>query len=112
MTNRDGSTHIPAWRLRATYLILLGAVVVFILRLYQLQVVESATFLDQADENRFSNVSVPAPRGVIYDRNGFQLVRNIPAYNIVITPAGLPDSEAEVQAIYLGTGSVYAKAAP
>src|SRR3990172_3881615 len=23
MTNRDGSTHIPAWRLRATYLILL-----------------------------------------------------------------------------------------
>jgi len=100
MTNREGSTHIPAWRLRVTYLILLGAVALFAVRLYQLQVVDFAVFLEAAEENRFVNVSVPAPRGVIYDRNGFQLVRNIPAYNVVITPAKLPDSQAEVQAIY------------
>jgi penicillin-binding protein 2 len=37
---------------------------------------------------------------VIYDRNGYQLVRNVPVYNVVVTPANLPDSPAEVEAIF------------
>ena len=101
MRNDSETLHIPHWRLRATYLVLLGALVLFFFRLYQLQVLDFNTYLADANENRFRNVSVPAPRGVIYDRNGSQLVRNIPSYNVVITPAGLPDSAAEVQSIFL-----------
>ena len=40
------------------------------------------------------------PRGIIYDRNGYVLARNIPSYNVVITPASLPDDEADIQQIY------------
>lgn len=99
MKNGD-EAHIPAWRLRATYGVLAAALLLFLFRLYQLQILEFDTYLAQADENRFTSISVPSARGVIYDRNGSQLVRNIPSYNVVITPAKLPDSQAEIQAIF------------
>src|SRR3972149_2783784 len=91
---------IAPWRIRLVYAAMAVMLVAFIVRLFQLQIVEGARYKELADDNRFDTQSVPAPRGVIYDRNGFQLVRNIPAYNVVITPAKLPDSQAEVQAIY------------
>jgi penicillin-binding protein 2 len=99
-SERRHLAHIPAVRIAATYGLLGVLLVVFVARLYQLQVLDSVSYLDAADENRFSSVSLPAPRGVIYDRNGFQLVRNIPIYNVVVTPADLPDSEAETEVIY------------
>src|SRR3972149_1437137 len=99
-TERRRLAHLPSARLMATYALLAGLLVVFVCRLYQLQVLEGPSYLQVADENRFDTVSLPAPRGVIYDRNGFQLVRNIPVFNIVVTPALLPDSAAEVEAIF------------
>ena len=42
----------------------------------------------------------PAARGIIYDRNGYILARNIASYNVVITPANLPDDDADIQRIY------------
>jgi penicillin-binding protein 2 len=92
--------HIPMVRLGLTYALLGVLVVVFIGRLYQLQVLEGPSYTEAADDNRFATVSIPAPRGVIYDRNDVQLVRNVPIYNVVVTPAELPDSAAEVEAIY------------
>ena len=44
--------------------------------------------------------SDPAARGIIYDRNGYILARNVASYNVVITPAGLPDDDADIQRIY------------
>ncbi|HET7010688.1 MAG TPA: penicillin-binding protein 2, partial [Anaerolineales bacterium] len=100
MNGAPPETHIPSWRLRATYIVLFAVLAVFVARLYQLQVIEYEAHLRDAEENRFSELSMPAPRGVIYDRNGYQLVRNIPSYNVVVTPAQLPDSPAEVETIY------------
>lgn len=92
--------HIESWRLGVTYVVVIALAVLFIFRLYNLQIVQGSEFETRADDNRFTNISIPAPRGVIFDRNGSQLVRNIPAFNIVVTPALLPDSDAEVEAIY------------
>lgn len=92
--------QIENWRLGVTYLVIGALVILFVFRLYDLQVVQGAEFEIRADDNRFTNISIPAPRGVIYDRNDFQLVRNIPAFNIVVIPALLPDSEAEIEVIY------------
>jgi penicillin-binding protein 2 len=91
---------IPSARLRLTYVIILALLVFYTGRLFVLQVVQGEQYLLQADENRFITVNEPAPRGVIYDRNGFQLVRNIPSFNVAITPALLPESEAEQDAIF------------
>jgi penicillin-binding protein 2 len=77
-------------------------VVLFLLisRLITLQVVENATWLGQAVENYTTSISLPAPRGIIYDRNGYVLARNLASYNVVITPAQLPDDNADIQNIY------------
>lgn len=91
---------IQRWRLWMTYGVMLVLLLLFVARLYQLQVVEGEVYQALADENRFQIVNVPAPRGVMYDRNDSLLVRNIPSFNVYITPAFLPDSPAEVEAIY------------
>ena len=92
--------HIPPRRLLVTYLIVGGLTALFVMRLYQLQVLQGEDFTELAEENRLTNVYPPAPRGVIYDRNDYQLVRNIPSFNVLVTPAFLPDSPAEVEATY------------
>jgi penicillin-binding protein 2 len=97
------NNHKPAietWRLTTTYLAIFILLSLFVYRLYNLQILQNEDYVSWANENRFERVSIPAPRGVIYDRNGYQLVRNIPSFNIVITPALLPDSEAEKDEIF------------
>ncbi len=98
--NENPSMRIPATRIRITYLIILVILLVFIGRLFSLQIIQGEAYREIADENRFDEVSLPAQRGVIYDRNDFQLVRNIPEYRIMVTPALLPDSNAEQELIY------------
>ncbi|MCK5633835.1 MAG: hypothetical protein KAI06_02055, partial [Anaerolineales bacterium] len=98
--NESPRMRIPANRLRMTYLFILVILLIFIGRLFSLQVIQGESYRLIADENRFDEVSIPAQRGVIYDRNGFQLVRNIPEYRVMVTPALLPDSNAEKELIY------------
>ena len=98
--NENPSMRIPAIRIRLTYLIIIVILLVFIGRLFSLQIIQGEAYREIADENRFDEVSLPAQRGVIYDRNDFQLVRNIPEYRIMVTPALLPDSKAEQELIY------------
>jgi penicillin-binding protein 2 len=99
MTDTPRTSQIPIVRLVLTYATLAVLLVVFVARLYQIQIVEGLDYRLAADENRFTSVSIPAARGVIYDRNGSALVRNVPAFNIVVTPALLPDSPAETETI-------------
>lgn len=67
----------------------------FVLRMYQLQIAENEEWQLLADDNRISEIPVPAPRGVIFDRNGKSLAINVPAYNVEIIPAGLPGTQEE-----------------
>jgi penicillin-binding protein 2 len=96
----NGNSNIPPLRLRLTYIAMALILFFFVGRLFILQILEGADYQALADKNRFITVSIPAPRGIIYDRNGSQLVRNVPSFNVMITPALLPDSEAEIEAIY------------
>jgi len=90
---------ISPWRIRLVYAVMAVMLVAFIVRLFQLQIVEGARYKELADDNRFDTQNIPAPRGVIYDRNGSLLVRNIPRFDVMVTPADLPDSQAEIDAI-------------
>jgi penicillin-binding protein 2 len=71
----------------AILFILLGA------RLWELQVVRGDQFATQAVDNRLRMERIPAPRGIIYDRNGKQLVKNAPFYSVALIPelAGVAD---------------------
>ena len=88
------------WRVRIFYVFMFVAAVALVGRLFTLQVLNQATYAEQALENRVSRVSIPAPRGIIYDSRGVPLALNQPAFDVVITPANLPDDQAQVQAIY------------
>ncbi len=68
--------------------------IVMIARLWQLQMVEGETYRIRADRNRFRQVDIPAPRGVIYDRNGEILARNRPSFSVSVVPGDLPKTRA------------------
>lgn len=97
--SQNGNSITP-WRVGVAFLVMALIFVLFVARLYSLQILQGAEYLAQAEQNRFDPVNIPAPRGVVYDRNSAQLVRNTPSFNVLITPALLPDSPAEVEAIY------------
>lgn len=91
----------PALLQRAPRLAIIGWVILLVLglyliRLWQLQFLEGGSWVIQAEQQQVKLLTISPPRGVIFDRHGEILVRNIPAYNATITPGLLPnDSERE-----------------
>lgn len=59
-------------------------VLVYIIRLFYLQVIDQST-KDQADNNALVKQTIYPSRGLIYDRNGELLVFNQPIYEITMT---------------------------
>ena len=99
-SNANLDNTIDTWRL-AVFGAVIGLVfLIYIGRLFTLQIIQNQIWLAQAEENRISEINLPTQRGIITDRNDYILAQNIPAYNVVITPADLPDDEGEVQEVY------------
>ncbi|HEX9838963.1 MAG TPA: penicillin-binding transpeptidase domain-containing protein [Anaerolineales bacterium] len=92
--------QVHPWRVFIVYGLIVGILGLIIYRLFSLQVLGTQAWIDQAVENYTTVISDPSSRGIIYDRNGHILARNVASYNVVITPAGLPDDEADIQRIY------------
>lgn len=68
-------------------------------QLWRLQIVRGAYYQQAADVNRFRLEQNPAPRGVIYDRRGHLLARNMPQSTVSLVPAYLPEDEMERRAL-------------
>jgi penicillin-binding protein 2 len=92
--------QVHPWRVLIVYGLIVGILGLIIYRLFSLQVLGTQAWIDQAVENYTTELSDPSSRGIIYDRNGHILARNVASYNVVITPADLPDDEADIQRIY------------
>lgn len=71
----------------------------FIFRLFSIQILSGDSYLAQALENRLREISLAPTRGVIFDRNGIVLARNIASYNVVVIANQLPDDEGSIQNI-------------
>ena len=71
------------------------------LRLAQMQLVDGAEYAARSERNRIIVESVAPVRGLVFDRNGETLVENAGAFAAVITPALLPDREADRYRLYL-----------
>ncbi|MEJ2312290.1 MAG: penicillin-binding protein 2 [Gemmatimonadales bacterium] len=72
-------------------LLLLGALLLLLAAFFRLQVIGSSEFLLRSQENRLRAITVPAPRGTIYDRYGRVVAENVPGYSISLLP-GSPDT--------------------
>jgi penicillin-binding protein 2 len=76
---------------------ILGAVAIAVfavlfLRLWALQVLSTAKYRAQANDNRVRTLLVEAPRGPILDRYGRALVGNVPGTRVELWPADMPKS--------------------
>ena len=84
MKFEDTSQNLRA-RLRfiqAMVVLLLGVLSV---RLYVLQVVRGERYAEIAENQRRRRLPIPAPRGVIFDREGRPIVDSRPIYNVILT---------------------------
>jgi penicillin-binding protein 2 len=75
-----------------TYSVLL-VFVIFLLKLWDLQIISGDEYKEISERNRLRIVEIPAPRGLIYDRNDNALVKNIPSFDISAVKEDLPDDD-------------------
>jgi len=87
-------------RFRWVYLIIAVVFVYYIAQLFNYQIVRGAEYRAQAEDNRTQVISIPTDRGMIFDRNGIVLARNVAQYNVTVTPANLPDSAGKTRDIF------------
>ena len=101
---KPAAQHQP--RHRAEFRIVLFQLAVLVvfagfgLRLWRLQAVAGAQYSEMARRNRTRLTTTNAPRGVMYDRTGELLVRNVPRFNVLLIPAYLPADESAQEAIF------------
>lgn len=65
-------------------------------RLFYLQIANGTRYAALSTANRTVLEPIPAPRGLIYDRDGRLLVSNVPTYAVKLRPADLPDQQRDV----------------
>lgn len=73
---------ISSWRLLVFSLLLVLSFALLFARIVKLSIIENERNLALSDGNRVMTKTIHAERGVIYDRNGKVLVRNVPAFRL------------------------------
>jgi penicillin-binding protein 2 len=73
-------------------LIAIVGVIVIFGRVFYIQVLRSDYYRQLAENNRVRNKSIPAERGLAYDRFGQQLIENIPSFSLSVVPQDLPQN--------------------
>lgn len=84
MKFEDTSQNVRA-RLRFIQVLVVLMLGLLSVRLYVLQVVRGERYAEIAQNQRRRRLPIPAPRGVIFDRDGKVLVDSRPIYNVILT---------------------------
>ncbi len=86
----------PRPRLRLVALGLTLIMLVFVVRLFQVQAVDADAYAAKANENRYVPVKLAAERGAITDRNGVNLATTVDAYDITADPSLLAPDKTKI----------------
>ena len=84
MKFEDSSQNLRA-RLRFIQVLVVALLGVLSIRLYVLQVVRGERYAEIAENQRRRRLPIPAPRGVIFDREGRVIVDSRPIYNVILS---------------------------
>ncbi|RXS67452.1 penicillin-binding protein 2 [Streptomyces sp. TM32] len=86
----------PRPRLRLIALGLTLIMLIFVVRLFQVQAVDASAYAAKANENRYVPVKLAAERGAITDRNGVDLATTVDAYDITADPSLLAPAKTKI----------------
>src|SRR3989442_4772271 len=95
--NLRGRLHL----IQALVLVLLGVLSV---RLYLLQIVNGSRYAEIAENQRIRLLPIPAPRGVILDRNGKILVDSRPIYEVIMSSEDVKGKDLSALVLPLSEG--------
>lgn len=90
MKFEDTSQNLRA-RLRFLQVLVVVMLGVLGIRLYVLQVVRGERYAEIAENQRRRRLPIPAPRGVIFDREGRVIVDSRPIYNVILSREDVKD---------------------
>jgi penicillin-binding protein 2 len=68
-------------------------------KLWYLQVIKGGEYKKFAERNRLRIIEIPAPRGIIYDKNNTVLVKNIPSFDISVAREDFPENPETLSAL-------------
>ena len=76
-----------ARRGRSASVVLVASFALLVSAFFKTQVLKNEQYVLQSEGNRLREVPLPAPRGIIYDRNGQVIAENLPGYSVsILTP--------------------------
>jgi len=84
MKFEDTSQNLRA-RLRFIQVLVVALLGMLSIRLYVLQVVRHDRYAEIAENQRRRRLPIPAPRGMIFDREGRVIVDSRPTYNVILS---------------------------
>lgn len=78
--------------------LVIAAFLLLIMRLWQLQILQGTEYRNLSEANRLRIVNIPAPRGIIFDRNHIPLVKNSAYYFASVIPGEFDQSKTNLLA--------------
>lgn len=82
--------QVKLWFLRGAIVL---AFVALSIQLARLQLIDGETYVQRAALNQLRKEPILPSRGLVYDRNGVQVVENVPGYAAAVVPADVPEDQ-------------------
>jgi penicillin-binding protein 2 len=76
--------HLVTQRLGVARLVVWATLSVLVVAFFRAQILEHGRYQLQSESNRLRPIPLPAPRGIITDRNGKIIAENVPGYTIAL----------------------------
>ena len=86
-------------RIAVAFYVVLSIFCIFLLRLWYLQVIKGGEYKKIDERNRLRVIDIPAPRGVIYDRNDNPLVKNVLSFDVSMVSENMPRDDDTIAAL-------------
>ncbi|MGH9795364.1 MAG: penicillin-binding protein 2, partial [Candidatus Acidiferrales bacterium] len=100
----ENDRKLPSGKLTAVSWTIVGLTLVMLSGYWKLQVIDAQRYQEMADRNRIRSMPIAAPRGRMFDRNGFKLVDNYPGFAVLLLRDDAKEVDRHLPAIAEGLG--------
>ncbi len=99
LKNHQQETRLFSRRCVVIFSCILLFFIAIVVRLIYLQVMKEQAYTTLSIHNQLKMIPIQPTRGLIYDRNGILLAKNIPVFSLAVIPGEVKDVHATVEAL-------------